>query len=585
MNIAIILIISLFIFWLGYRYYARYICRVFGEDNNCPTPAVAYEDGIDYVPTKPIVIFGHHFASIAGAGPIIGPAIGLVYGWIPCLLWIVIGTVVIGGVHDLSALMTSVREKGKSVAELARDTLGPVGFFLIIAYTLLIVLLVCAAFLNATATALTSMYPLSDMQLGANQTVFRTVITNGTSMAVVGGIASTQAIAITCIAPIIGLLLYRLKFNAYLVSLIAIIAVTGCVILGIAFPLTLSPDKWKIIISIYTLIAAGVPVWIVLQPRDFTNAFILYAGIVLLVIGVFVGGLRGVPMQLASASIALGESKQGPIYPMLLILIACGAISGFHALVAGGTSSKQVSLESHIKPVSYGGMVLEGILAVGVVIAIAVGLNHENYMTIMYPALESAKQNPILAFAIGMGSLLNRSLGFPIYFGVIFGVVMVEGFIATTLDTAVRLNRYLFEELWSVMFKNPPKIMKTYLFNAALAVVFMYFLAKSNALNKIWPIFGAGNQLLAALTLIAVSVWLLERKKPAWFAIIPGVFMLVTTMIALVYVLTTSYWPTHNVTLIVADILLLALAVGTVVITIIDLRKQALAPPKRINAA
>jgi carbon starvation protein len=585
MNIALILVIALAIFWLGYRYYARYICRVFGEDNNCPTPAVVMEDGVDYVPTKPIVVFGHHFASIAGAGPILGPAIGLVYGWIPCLIWIVLGTVAIGGVHDLSALMTSIREKGKSVAELARDTLGPVGFFLLIAYTLLIVLLVCAAFLNATATALTSLYPLSSMQLGDNQTVFRTIDSNGTTMAVVGGIASTQAIAITIIAPIIGWLLYRRKMNANLASIIAIIAVTGCVFLGIAFPLSLSPDKWKIVISIYTLIAAGVPVWIILQPRDFTNSFILYAGILLLVIGIFIGGLRGVPMQLAGASVAEGVAKQGPLYPMLLILIACGAISGFHALVAGGTSAKQVELESHVKPISYGGMVLEGILALGVVIAIAVGLNHDGYMTIMYPTAEGLKQNPILAFAIGMGSLLNKSLGFPVYFGIIFGVVMVEGFIATTLDTAVRLNRYLFEELWSVLFKNPPKIMKTYLFNAALAVVIMYFLAKSNALNKIWPIFGAGNQLLAALTLIAVSVWLLERKKNAWFAIIPGVFMLITTMIALVYMLVHSYIPTHNVTLMVADILMLALSVGTVVITINDLRKQAFAHTKIIGTS
>lgn len=166
MNIALILVIGLAIFWLGYRFYARFICRVFDEDDNRETPACSMEDGVDYVPTKPVVVFGHHFASIAGAGPIIGPAIALAYGWLPCLLWIVFGTVFFGAVHDLSALMTSMREKGKSVAELAKDALGPAGFFLLISYTLLLVLIVCAAFLNATATALTSMYPLADMGLG-----------------------------------------------------------------------------------------------------------------------------------------------------------------------------------------------------------------------------------------------------------------------------------------------------------------------------------------------------------------------------------------------------------------------------------
>jgi len=568
MNIALILVIALILFWLGYRFYAKYICSVFEEDNCRETPAVCMEDDCDYVPTKPIVLFGHHFASIAGAGPIIGPAIALVYGWIPCLIWIVFGTLIIGSVHDLAALFTSIREKGKSMAEVARDTLGPAGFFLLISYTLIIVLLVCAAFLNATATALTSMYPLSSMGLGPDQTVFRTVDQNGTTLAVVGGIASTQAIAITIFAPIVGWLLYRKKINPYLASVLAIIVTIVALVVGLEYPMSLKPETWKIIISIYTLFAAGVPVWIILQPRDFTNSFVLYMGIVMLVIGIAVGGIMGVPMQIEGSTIAQGVKAQGPVWPMLFILIACGAISGFHALVAGGTSSKQISLESHARPIGYGGMVLEGILALGVVVAIAVGLSSSDYMGIMYNADLTIKQNPILAFAIGMGGLLNKSLGLPIYYGTIFGVVMVEGFIATTLDTAVRLNRYLFEELWVVLIPNPPKFMRSYIFNAALAVVIMWFLAKSNALKLIWPIFGAGNQLLAALTLIVVSVWLYQRKKPVWFTIIPGIIMLITTMTALVYTLRKDYIPAHNITLITADILLLALALGTTIISI-----------------
>jgi carbon starvation protein len=568
-NVALIMVIGLAIFWLGYRFYARYITRVFNEDDSRPTPAVSMEDGVDYVPTRPWVVFGHHFASIAGAGPILGPAIALVYGWVPCLLWIVFGTVIIGGVHDLVALLTSIREKGRSIAELARDVLGPAGFFLLIAYTIVIVLLVCASFLNATATALTSMYPLSDLGLGPGQTIFRTVVEEGVTKGVVGGIASTSVIVITIFAPLIGWLLYKKRMNVLLAVVFAVIVSLGSVFVGIAWPVRLSGEDWKKVLCIYTFIAAGIPVWLLLQPRDFTNSFILYTGIIALVVGGLVAGFRGVPMQLPTATVAQGTLAQGPMWPMLFILIACGAISGFHALVAGGTSAKQICMESHCRPISYGGMVLEGILAMGVIIAIAVGLTNADYMRIMYPAAETGlKQNPILAFAVGMGGLMQKSVGLPMYAGTIFGVVMVEGFIATTLDTAVRLNRYLFEELWRVLMPNPPAILRNYFFNAGLVVVLMYFLAYSNTLKVIWPIFGAGNQLLAVLTLTAVTVWLVKNRKPSWFTIIPAVIMFATTVTALVWLLVTNYIPNKNLSLMVSDILLLVLAVGSVFISI-----------------
>ena len=570
MNIAIILLIGLVIFWLGYRFYARFICVVFDEDDSCPTPAVAMEDGVDYVPTKGWVVFGHHFASIAGAGPILGPVLALTYGWLPCVLWVVLGTILIGSVHDLSALLTSIREKGRSIAEVARDAMGNTGFFLFIAFTLLIVLLVCAAFLDATATALTSMYPLSEMGLESGQRVFRTFIdTDGVETAIVGGIASTSAIVITIIAPFLGWFLYRRGMSPVWASIAAIVVVSLSVFIGIKAPLRLTPDNWKIVLSIYTFIAAGLPVWIVLQPRDFTNSFILYGGILALVIGSIAAGLRGVPLQLPTASVGQGVASQGPLWPMLFILIACGACSGFHALVAGGTSSKQICRETNCRPIGYGGMVLEGLLALTVIIAVAAGLSNVDYMRIVYPAVESGlKTNPILAFAVGMGRLLSMSVGLPMHFGTIFGVVMVVGFIATTLDTAVRLNRYLFEELWRVLIPNPPRFMRSYYFNAALVVIIMYLLAMNNAFRYLWPIFGAGNQLLAALTLTAISVWLLERRKPAWFTILPGLFMLATTITALVWLLINKYVPTHNTTLIVADILLLALSAGTVIVSV-----------------
>jgi carbon starvation protein len=368
---------------------------------------------------------------------------------------------------------------------------------------------------------------------------------------------------VTILAPFLGWLLYRRKASVLWVSLLAIVVVFGCILFGIAFPLRLHPETWKLIFSLYTFVAAGIPVWMILQPRDFTNSFLLYAGIIALTVAILVAGIRGIPMQLSGANVSAGVVAQGPLWPMLFILIACGAISGFHGLVAGGTSSKQIARESHARGIGYGGMVLEGILALGVIIAIAVGLDSGGYMRIMYPTVEGMKQNPILAFAVGMGSLLNKSLGFPMYVGTIFGVVMVEGFIATTLDTAVRLNRYLFEELWRVVIPNPPAFLRSYFFNAALAVVLMFFLARSNALRVIWPVFGAGNQ-------------------PAWFVIIPAVFMLATTVTALLWLLFTSYIPGGQTTLVIADILLLALAAGAVVIS---LRSIILAPRKAVEPA
>jgi carbon starvation protein len=582
-QILIITIIALVLFWLGYRFYARYICSVFGEDNTCPTPAVTMEDGVDYVPTRGWVVFGHHFASIAGAGPIIGPAWALIYGWLPCVLWVVIGTIVIGAVHDLSVLMTSIREKGRSVAEVARDAMGTPGFFLLIAFTLLIVLLVCANFLNATATALTSKYPLAQMGLGPDQQVFRTVTEDGVVKGIVGGIASTSAIVITVLAPLVGFLLYRRKISPVLASIIAIVGCTLSIIIGINWPVTLTPNEWKIVLTVYTFFAAGVPVWIILQPRDFTNSFILYAGIIALVIGSVIAGIKGVPMQLPPATISEGTQSQGPLWPMLFILIACGACSGFHALVAGGTSAKQICSECDIRPIGYGAMVAEGLLALTVIIAIAVGLSKADYMSIVYSSVV-ASRNPILAFAVGMGNLLKASVGVPMYYGTIFGVIMVEGFIATTLDTAVRLCRYLFEELWRVIIPNTPTFMKSYYFNAALVVIIMLVLAWNNAFMVLWPIFGAGNQLLAALGLAAISAWLIRRKKPSWFTIAPGIFMFVTTLAALFYLLFKTYIPKANWTLIIADALLILLAIGTVVLSIISARKPASPEPEKALA-
>jgi len=370
---------------------------------------------------------------------------------------------------------------------------------------------------------------------------------------------------------------YKKQINLFLAVGIALTVCLASVLIGVLRPVTLTPTTWMIVLCIYTLFAAGVPVWIILQPRDFTNAFLLYIGIAALFVGALAAGLKGITFSAPAWNIAEGQNNLGPLWPILFITVACGAISGFHSLVAGGTSSKQIAKESHVQRVAYGGMLLEGIMAMGVLIAVGCGLAFSDYANIAFPADPNVKSNPILAFAAGMGGLLDKSLGVPPLYGTIFGILMVEGFVVTTLDTAVRLNRYLFEELWQMIFKNVPQLLKTYLFNALLSVVLMFLLAYKNTVMILWPVFGSANQLLAGLALIAVSVWLIYRKKNAWFTILPAIFMMATTICSLVYLLFEKYLPKKNIALSVVDLLLVLLSIGVIYVALnkwAEFRKQ-----------
>lgn len=567
MNIFLILLFSLVVFYLGYRFYARFISGIFGADDNNVVPSKKFSDGKDFVPTRLGVAFSHHFASIAGAGPIIGPTVAMLFGVIPVWVWILFGTIFIGAVHDYTALFTSMRESGKSMAEVARTNLGKAGFLLFIAFTTVMILLVTSAFLGLSATSLTSLVPVKDMMIDPSNTVLKT-ITNGDGvvMAQIGGISSTSVIILCLFAPIIGWLLYKKNVNAWIVTVLAIIVCVISITVGVFFPVSLPAKQWMIILSIYVVIAAGIPVWVLLQPRDFMNSFILYIGIAFLIIGVAFGGITGMSTNAPLFNIAEGNAKVGCIWPFLFITVACGAISGFHSLVASGTVSKQISKESDAIKVGYGGMVLEGILALLVLLALAGGLDFETYTSIVYPA--KGGSNPVLAFALAMGNLLHNAIKLPIAFGTVFGILMVEGFVVTTLDTAVRLNRYLFEELWTILFKKVPALLKSYIFNAVLASALMLWLSWTNTFALIWPIFGTANQLLAALALIAVSAWLSQRHKPTLFTLIPAVFMVVTTICSLVILLINVYIPKMKYALIVTDVLLLALSFGVIYIAV-----------------
>ena len=566
MTVLVYLGIAILAYCIAIRYYGSYLARVLGEDPSRPTPAHTCNDGRDFVPTKRHVLFAHHFSAIAGAGPIIGPTMAILYGFVPAWLWVVLGAIFIGAVHDFTTLFVSMREGGHSMAEVAKRTLGKMGFALFILFTVLMLVLVTSSFLNAVAASLTSIWPLAKMGLSEGQTLLRTEMRDGVLMGRIGGIASTSVVIITILSPFLGWLIYKKNLHSIPAYLLASIICIGSIALGIYHPFMLSRNAWLIVITIYVLFAAGVPVWVILQPRDFINVQVLYAGIALMAVGLLVAGFENVSFSMPAFNLSEGMANLGMIYPMMFITIACGAISGFHSLVAGGTTGKQLNSESDARRIGFNAMLLESLLAVCVLLALGVGLSFVDYKDIVFPdKAAGVKANPILAFSLSVGHLVHNHLGIPVDLGTVFGILLVEGFVITTLDAAVRLNRYLFEELWAMLFAKPPAILRHYWFNSGLAVALMLLFAVTNAFDALWPIFGTANQLLAALGLIAVTVWLIMKGKRYVFALAPAFFMMVTTFVSLIQ-LVLKYTKQENYLLLATALLLLVLSVGVVVL-------------------
>jgi carbon starvation protein len=565
MNVLVALLVAAGVFLIAGRFYARFVARNLGEDASHPTPAITCADGRDFVPTKRYVVFAHHFSAIAGAGPILGPTMAILYGFVPAWLWVVLGGVFIGAVHDFTALFVSMREGGRSMAEVARRTVGDAGFNLFIAFTIVMIVLVTSSFLSATAISLTSLWPLAKIGVREGETFLKTVVRDGVVMGRIGGIASTSVIFITLCSPLLGLLLYKKGLKTAYAYILAATICVASVFLGIAHPVTLAPTVWMVIIAIYVLFAAGVPVWLILQPRDFINVQILYGGIGLMVVSLFSCGFQGLTVTMPRFNLAEGAANLGLIWPMMFITIACGAISGFHALVGGGTTCKQLGQETDARRVGYNAMLLESLLAVCVLLALGAVMAFSDYKAIVWPTDPAVRSNPILGFALAAGRLFHRGLGIPVALGTVFGILLVEGFVVTTLDAAVRLNRYLFEELWSIVLKKVPRLLRHYWFNSGLSVVLMGILAYSNAFNALWPIFGTANQLLAAMALLTVSAWLLLRKRRHLFTLLPAVFMIATTLVSL-GILLAGYIRKGNSILIAADLLLFGLSAGVIVL-------------------
>jgi carbon starvation protein len=585
MNVLLIVGVGALLLFLASRTYPFWIARVFDQDDRAAPPAVRLADGRDYVATPTHVVFAHHFASIAGAGPILGPTLALAFGWGPAWLWIVLGGIFYGAVHDMSSMFVSVREGGRTIAEIARRTLGTGGYLLFVAFLLLVLSLVNAIFLKASAAALTSAYPLSLLGEGAEG--FLKTFTDpddGIVQGRIGGIATTSVIVMTLAAPLLGYLIIRRQIRAASAFMIAGAVCAAGVLLGFSHPVALDARTWMWVLAVYVFLACWAPVWLLLQPRDYMNVQLLYGGMALLLAGTIAAGLRGAQPVMAVES--LGQTRQ-PLWPIMFITIACGAISGFHSLVATGTTVRQIPRESDCRRVGYNAMLLESLLALLVLTTVAGQIPHGEYMGIVYP--ESGAGNAILAFALGCGRLFSH-LGIPLAVGCVLGILVIEGFLITTLDTAVRLGRYLFEELWSCLAAGRvPAPFRWSLFNTGCAVgMMLVFALSAKAFGALWPYFGSGNQLIGALALTTVTLWLIRRRKPFWFTAIPAAFMVVTAVAALLLTVHAEMGRSQageiNAVVPAAGALLLGLAGGFVLVSAARIR-GALREATRVEPA
>jgi len=516
MNALWIVIISIIVFIVAYITYGSWLAKQWGIDPTRKTPAHEMNDGVDYVPTKPAVLLGHHFASIAGAGPINGPIQAAIFGWVPVLLWIVVGSIFFGGVHDFGSLFASVRHKGKSIGEVIHTNMGKKGMMLFSVFAWLTLLLVVAAFTNIVASTFASVPA-----------------------------AASSSLMFIVLAVAFGYAVYRKGLSLKIGTIVGVIALFLCVYLGYLFPLQLSLNTWIVIMMVYIFIASTAPVWILLQPRDYLNSFLLYAMIAGAVLGIVIFRPS---IQLPAVT---GFNVNGQLmFPMLFVIVACGAISGFHSLVASGTTSKQIDNEKDAKAIGYGAMLIEGVLAVIALVTAAYVSNGE--------LTELLKGGPVNVFSSGVGTFMSK-FGIPFDIGKSFVALAVSAFALTSLDTATRLGRFIFQEFFDNPEKEKQSVLTNMYVSTAITVIIGGYLA-AGGYARIWPIFGSANQLLAALSLLAVAVWLKKTGKNYHMLTIPMIFMLVITLFALV-LLIKSNLAAGNYILVVFPVLLFVLAI------------------------
>ncbi|MDE0127668.1 MAG: carbon starvation protein A [Bryobacterales bacterium] len=492
---------------LVYRFYARHLgSRIFQLDPAATTPAHAQRDGIDYVPCRRMVLFGHHYASIAGLAPMLGPAIAVIWGWLPGMLWVVLGTLFIGAVHDFSALVVSMRHRGMSIGKVAEDLIGrrAKGIFLLI--ILFLICLVMGVFVRTVAGLFTAdFYPESVL----------------------------PTFSLMAIAMVIGWLVYRRGVSVVRLTVVGffLMLVSIGVGLNVGKP-DMGSDSWILILLLYAFAASTLPVWSLLQPRDYLNSWLLYLGLGTAYVGLFV-----LNPQFAAPAVDAHPADAPPIFPFVFIVIACGAISGFHGLVSSGTTSKQIDKETDALPIGYGGMVGESILGLLAVLACTAGFRSAESWSEHYSSWGAASglAEKMRAFIDGSATFLG-ALGIPMELAQAFIALVAVSFALTSLDSGTRLLRYNIEEISQSL--RVPAMGQRYV-ASTLAVVLIGFFAFYEIEGQpvglaLWSLFGSTNQVLGALTLLAVSIYLRQKGRNYIYTFLPMAFMLTVTIIAMV---------------------------------------------------
>lgn len=514
MSLTLLMIGAVAVFAAAYRWYGGWVERKMGADSQRLTPAQTERDGVDYVPTRPLILFGHHFSSIAGAGPIVGPIIAaMAFGWVPALLWVFVGAVFVGGVHDYAALMASVRHRARSIGEVCRQYLSPTTYRALLVFTWVAMVYVIIVFLDLTATSFAP---------GAGELKRQ------------GGAVATASLLYIGLAVLFGLSVYRWKFSLPQGSIVFVPLVFVALWVGLKLPLTadLVPalagsvkHTWSVVLLVYCFVASVLPVWLLLQPRDYLSAYLLFASLLGGALGAAAAGLSGQVHVSHPAFCGWSDAHVGMLYPALFITVACGAVSGFHSLVASGTTSKQLNNERSARPVAYGGMLTEGLLAV-VAVATVMVLTRQ----------EETTRTPLDIFADGIGRFVSVC-GLSHAVGKTFGLLAVSTFLLTTLDTCTRLARFIFEELSGLRGPAGRYLGTAVTLLLPAIMVFVEIPGPQGqpipAWKAIWPAFGATNQLLAAFALLVVHTWLRHEGRKAVYILVPMLFMFVTTLIAL----------------------------------------------------
>ncbi|HET9950143.1 MAG TPA: carbon starvation protein A [Longimicrobiales bacterium] len=537
MNAIFLILFGAAAFVLGYLFYSRFLAeKIFKLDPNFVTPAHAQEDGVDYVPTRKVILWGHHFAAVAGAAPIVGPAIAVVWGWLPAFLWVTLGTVFFAGVHDFGALWMSVRNQGRSIGALTEDIVGQRArsIFMIVIFLLLLMV-------NA---------------------VFAVVITNE-HIAVPASVIPTWAVI--AVAMIVGYLVYRRGMSLFWVTAIGVTILYGMIWVGQIVPLSLpdsflglgAPAQWVVILFVYAGIASVLPVWLLLQPRDYINGVQLFLGLGLLYAAVLLGS----PTIVAPAFNPNPPADAPPLVPLLFVTIACGAISGFHGLVASGTTSKQLNTEPDARVVGYLGSVGEGTLALAAIVACSAGFASFGEWQAFYTSFAT---NGTRAWSLGGAALMNQGFGMPLGIGETLLAVMAILFAATTMDAGVRLQRYIVQE-WGQIYNIPALRGRTVSTLVAVGSCLLLAFGAGGGSGTggmiIWPLFGTTNQLLGALTLSVMTVFLIKLGRAIWVTVVPLTFLLVMTIPALV-IQAIDFWEAGNWLLIFMDALILIASIA-----------------------